>query len=121
MPPPSPTLGSVIWATDVDPTTGAPADAVSQYAPDAPRLIAALPATALPTGATVDAAWFYNDTTLDAFTTRLTLPDRATKRWVDLQLSRQGDAPWPTGTYEVVISLDGEEVQRASVIVVDDA
>lgn len=118
---PSPTLGTVIWTTDLDPSTGAPADEVSQYAPDAPRLIAALPATALPAGAMVNAAWFYNDTSLDAFNTTLTLPDRAAKRWVDFRLSREDDVPWPAGVYEVVITLDGAEVQRASVLVVDGA
>jgi hypothetical protein len=118
-PVPSPSLGQVVWATAVDPTTGAPADSVTAYAPDDPQLIAAFPATALPAGAVVDAAWFYNDTSLDAFNTTLTVPDHVVKRWVDLRLARSADAPWPAGTYEVVVSLAGDEVRRASVLVVD--
>lgn len=118
-PAPSPSLGLVVWTTAVDPTTGAPADSVTAYAPDDPQLIAAIPATALPAGTILDTAWFYNDTSLDAFNTSLIVPDRVSERWVDLRLSRSADARWPAGTYEIVLSMAGEEVQRASVLVVN--
>jgi hypothetical protein len=114
-----PRIGGIVWTTATDPTTNAPVDAVTNYRSDAPRIIAAVQAHALPAGSVVGATWEYNDTSLDAFTTRLTAPDSDAEHWMSFHIARDSDVPWPVGTYEVAISLDGARVQEANVEVVE--
>jgi hypothetical protein len=110
-----PELGEIVWAVTADAATGAPLTVAGWYPRDAPRLSAAVLATNLPAGSTIDAAWSYNDTSLDDFATRLTLDDAATQRWLSFHLARDPEALWPAGIYEVELSLNGEVVQRAAV------
>jgi hypothetical protein len=116
----SPELGAVVWTTVVDALTGEPLDEVVEYSADARQLIAAVPATALPAGATLEAAWTYNNTSLDALTTTLSTNEMASRRWIDFKLERAADSQWPAGTYEVVISLEGVQLQHASIMVTDE-
>jgi hypothetical protein len=113
-------LGSLVWTTAVDPSTSAPRDAVATYAPDAPRIIAAVPIRGLPTGATLTASWSYNNTSLDAFTTALTMTAEADQSWVSFYIERGDDARWPEGVYAIVISLDGQEIETSEVNVVEN-
>jgi hypothetical protein len=111
----APQVGGVIWATTTDPATNAPIDPVTSYRPDAARIIAVLHMNALSPGSSVEAIWEYNDTSLDAFTTRLTQDDGGDDQWVAFYIERDSEVEWPVGTYAVTISLDGAEVQQASV------
>lgn len=108
-------IGDIIWATATDPATNAPVEPVLSYRADAPRIIAAVKSQALPTGSIVEATWEYNDTSLDAFATRLTATDSGAERWLSFHITRDPNVPWPAGTYAVTISLDGIPVQQGSV------
>jgi hypothetical protein len=108
-------LGPIVWTSAVDPRTSAPTDTVTAYAPDARRIIAVAPVRGLPRGSTVAAAWFYNDTSLDSFATQLTMTGDADQTWVSFYIERREEKPWPSGTYEIAVSVDGTEIQRASV------
>jgi hypothetical protein len=111
-------LGPIVWTSAVDPRTSAPTDTVTSYPPDAQRIIAAAPVRGLPRGSTVAATWSYNDTSLDSFATQLTMTADANQTWVSFYIERSDEKAWPKGTYEIAISIDGTEVQRASVDVV---
>jgi hypothetical protein len=113
-------LGPLVWTTEVDPSTSAPRDAVTTFAPDALRIIAAVPVRGLPTGATLTASWSYNDTSLDAFATALTMTANADQSWVSFYIERSDDARWPEGVYEIVLSLDGQEIATSDVNVVEN-
>jgi hypothetical protein len=108
-------IGDIVWATSTDPASNAPIDAVSSYRPDAPRIIAAVRTRALSAGSTVEATWEYNDTSLDAFTTRLNPSGSGAEQWISFHIARDPEVPWPVGTYELAISLDGTIVQQAAV------
>jgi hypothetical protein len=108
-------IGDVVWATATDPATNVPIEPVSSYRPDAPRIIAAIPTRALAAGSTIEATWQYNDTSLDAFTTRLTPAESRVEQWISFHIARDPEVPWPVGTYEVTISLDGAIVRQAAV------
>jgi hypothetical protein len=112
-------VGDIVWTTATDPTTSAPIETVSTYRPDAPRIIAAVQSPALTAGSIVEATWEYNDTSLDTFTTRLTTPESDAERWMSFHIARDPNVPWPVGTYEVTISLDGTIVQQGSVQVTE--
>jgi len=114
-------IDDIVWTTATDPTTDAPIDPVSNYRPDAPRIIAAVQTYALSAGSIVEAAWEYNDTSLEAFTTQLTLPDSGAEHWLSFHITRDPNVPWPVGTYEVTISLDGTPVRQASVEVTEQS
>jgi hypothetical protein len=107
-------IGRIVWATETDPVTHEPIEPVSSYRPDAPRIIAAVQAQAL-SGSVVEATWKYNDTSLDAFTTRLVPTGSGAERWLSFHIARDPGVPWPVGTYEVTVSLDGTPMQQSAV------
>jgi hypothetical protein len=112
---PAPSLGEIIWSTSVDPVTNAPADAVAYYRADAPRIAAAMPTRGIPSEASIQATWEYNDTPLEAFTTELERPGQIETTWISFYLDRDPETLWPEGVYAIAISLDGTEVRRATV------
>ena len=98
-----------------------PIEPVSSYRPDAPRIIAAMQTFALSAGSTVEATWEYNDTSLDAFSTRLAPADSSAESWISFYIDRDPDVPWPVGTYEVTVSLNGTIVQQAAIEVTEQS
>jgi hypothetical protein len=116
-----PPISDVVWATATDPASDAPIEPVSSYRPDDPRIIAALRTRGLGVGSTIEATWQYNDTSLDAFTTRLSLAESGVEQWISFHIARDPEVPWPVGTYEVAVSLDGTIVRRAAVEVTEQS
>jgi hypothetical protein len=110
-----PWVGDVVWTTATDPTTNAPVEPVSSYPPNALRIVAAVHVDALSAGPSVEATWEYNDTSLDAFTTRLTPSEGGADHWINFYIERDPEVEWPVGTYEVKILLNGTTVQEAAV------
>ena len=108
-------IGPIVWATETDPVTHAPIDLVSSYRPDAPRIVAAVQTQELAAGSVVEATWEYNDTALDAFTTRLVPTESGAERWLSFHIARDPEVPWPVGTYEVTVSLGGTPMQQSAV------
>jgi len=108
-------FGPIVWASAIDPATGAPIELVLTYPADAPRIVAAMQTFALSAGSVVEATWEYNNTSLDAFSTSLVLPSSTAERWISFHIERQPDEPWPVGTYQVSVSLNGTSVQQASI------
>jgi hypothetical protein len=117
----APQVGEVVWATATDPATNAPIDPVSNYRPDALRIVAAVHLDTLSAGSTFEATWEYNDTSLDAFTTQLTLPEGGSDQWISFYIERDAEVEWPVGIYEVKISLNGTPVQQAAVEVGEES
>jgi len=116
---PTPPLGDVVWTTAVDPVTSAPTGVVAAISPDAPLIIAAVETNALAAGSRLKATWEYNDTSLDAFTTELVSSDQATQRWISFHMTREDmSVPWPEGTYEIAIAVNGTVVRTAAIDVV---
>lgn len=96
-------------------TPATPVAGVTQLTSDVPRIVAYVPAYALPAGTQVSAAWSYNDTSLDAFATTLTIDQQQPEQWLTFQLSRNAETPWPSGVYEITISQNGQVAQSASI------
>jgi hypothetical protein len=117
----APQVGGIVWATKTDPATNVPIDQVTSFHPGALRIVAAVHIDALSAGSTVAATWEYNDTSLDAFTTRLTLSDSGAGRWISFYIERDREVEWPVGTYAVSISVDGLIVQQAAVEVDEES
>lgn len=112
---PAPSLGEIVWSTSVDPVTNAPADAVASYRADAPRIVASMPTRGIPSEASIQATWEYNDTPLEAFTTELERPGQLETTWISFYLDRDPETLWPEGVYAIVLSIDGTEVRRSTV------
>ena len=112
-------FGQIVWATAIDPATSGPIEPVTSYRPDAPRIVAVLPTFALPAGSLVEATWEYNNTSLDAFSTRLVPASSTPESWISFSIERSPDVPWPAGTYEVTVSFNGTTVQQASIEVTE--
>jgi hypothetical protein len=110
-------LGEIVWSTDATSMT-TPVAGVTQLSSDVPRIVANIPGYSLPAGSQVSAAWSYNKTSLDAFATTLTIDRLQPEQWLTFQLSRNTDGPWPTGVYEITISLNGQVAESASIEVI---
>ena len=117
----APQIGDIVWATATDPATNAPIE-------PSPATVRMLPGSsprrttdALSAGSTVEATWEYNDTSLDAFTTQLTLSESGADQWMSFHIARDPEVPWPVGTYEVKISLNGTPVQQDAVEVREES
>jgi hypothetical protein len=115
--PREPEFGEVLWSSDVF-SLATPVAGATQLTSDVPRIVANVPAYALPAGSQVSAAWSYNSTSLDAFATTLTIEQSQDEQWLTFQLSRNTEEPWPVGIYEITISLNGQVAQSASVEVI---
>lgn len=107
-------LGEVRWSRDPL-TTATPAAGLTQLPSDAPYIVANVPAYVLPAGSQVSATWSYNNTSLDAFATTLTIDHLRPEQWLTFQLSRNAEEPWPTGVYEITISLNGQVAQSSTI------
>jgi hypothetical protein len=99
-------------------TSATPAAGLTQITSDVPRIVANVPAYALPAGSQVSATWSYNNTSLDAFATTLTIDQPQAEQWLTFQLSRNTETMWPTGVYEITVSLNGQVAQSASIEVI---
>ena len=117
----APQVGGIVWATKTDPATNAPIDQVTSFRPSALRIVAAAHVDALSAGSSVEATWAYNDTSLDAFTTRLTPSDSGADQWITFYIERDPGVEWPVGTYQVSISIDGVIVQQDAVEVGEES
>jgi len=97
----------VAWAAEVDPATGGPAAPVDTLPADAPRLVAAIRVREGRAPGRVTAAWVYNNTPMPAFDAALDVPAGDGLTWAAFTLAMPEGRTWPTGTYEISLSLDG--------------
>ncbi len=112
-------FGPIVWATATDSETSAPIEPVLSYPPHAPRVIAVMQTFALSAGSVVEATWEYNNSSLDAFSTRLVAASSTAESWISFHIERDPDVPWPVGTYEVSVSLNGTLAQQSSIEVTE--
>ncbi len=119
------TIGAVVWADEVDPTTQSPAGALETIPDNVAEIYAALPLTSIAAGSVVSASWSYNGVPLATLTSSVTASTATTDTWVAFRLNRVGagtpaprsDEDWPDGDYGVVITVDGQVVQESTVTV----
>ncbi len=107
-----------MWAVESDPVSNTPLEPVTSFPAGAPRITASAPVRMLSAGTTIAANWAYNDTPLEAFSREVIFSAEADQIWISFHLDRDPETLWPAGTYEISISRNGVEVQRAQVDVV---
>jgi hypothetical protein len=122
------TVGPVIWATSVDPTSQAPTEPIDVVPEDVDTIYAAVPVSGLAAGTVVAASWTFEGTPLADLATSVTASTDVAETWVAFRLDRvepatpapRGETGWPDGEYGVVVTIDGQLVQE-SVVSVGDA
>lgn len=112
-------LQPVVWATAIEPGTGAPTEPVDRFTVDAETIYAVVPVRNLPAGSVLSATWTYNGVPVEPAGSSLTTPEPMADGYVAFHLSRGPETVWPDGTYGVAISLGGQVVQSAEVAVVE--
>lgn len=110
-------LGDIHWSSEPI-TMATPTVGLTQLTSDAPLIVANVPAYVLPAGSQVSATWSYNNTSLDAFATTLTIDQPRAEQWLTFQLNRNTETAWPTGVYEITVSLNGQVAQSGSIEVI---
>jgi hypothetical protein len=108
------TIGAVIWASEIDPETGAPSEIVDAFTSGTRTIYAVVPVSNVPENTVIVADWTYNNTSLDALSTSVTILPDQTPKWLEFHLSRSEDR-WPDGTYAIAISVGDEVVQQAEI------
>ena len=112
-------VGKVVWAAAVEAGTNAPITPATAFAADAGTIYAVVPVSSLAAGARLSAAWAYNGTPIEGFAGNVVADGRAEHAWAEFHINRGSLAKWPTGTYQVTISLNDTAAQVASVEVGD--
>lgn len=112
-------LGSVTWATGVDPATGGPTGIVDRFEPDAAAIVAALPIAQAPAGTRLRADWTYNNTPLNGLSSEAAVVGDGGGRWATFTIDIPDGQRWPAGSYAVAISVDGTRALEASVALAD--
>ncbi|MGH2531307.1 MAG: hypothetical protein ACRDJW_03270 [Thermomicrobiales bacterium] len=100
-------FGEVVWTASVDPATNVPRQPVTWFSEEVDTIYAAIPALRLDPGAVVVANWTYNDTPIEGMTSRVNATASYVDAWIEFHMTRSPDMPWPTGVYQVAISVDG--------------
>ncbi len=105
-------LGSVVWTTGIDATTGEPVDRVETFPRDAVSIHAALEVGNLPAGSILTAAWEINGSPIEALESTITVDQARSLGWVEFRLDWVGEARWPVGTLTIRITANtGETVE----------
>lgn len=110
-------LGSVVWATGVDDVTRAPRDQVTSFATEASTIFATVPVEHIAAGTTIQAQWTYNRTRLESFDQAIVAERGDTGIWLEFHLALAPGETWPSGTYELSVSINGEPAVTGSVAV----
>ncbi len=111
--------GEVVWALGTDPATGAPVEPVRHFKPDDPTIVAAVPIERAPAGTRLRADWHYNDTPLAGLSSEITVDGDGAARWVAFAITLPDGEPWPTGSYDIAVTVDDRAALRSRVEVVD--
>jgi hypothetical protein len=116
-----PQIGAVVWAAAIAPETNEPIDRVERFPADAPILYAVVPVSRVAAGTVLSATWRYNGVPLEGLDQDVIFdaPPEATT-WVEFHLSLAEGETWPVGTYEIALSVDGQDVRTATVEVIED-
>jgi hypothetical protein len=112
---PQTSIGEIVWTTEVDPAINTPLDPVESFTTDAGAVYAVVRVENLRQGSVLSAAWTYNDAPLDGAGQTITPSQDYPAGFVEFHLVRSDEQLWPTGSYQLTITLDGQIVQRAVV------
>ena len=116
--PEPPFIGEIVWATSLQPETGEPVERATRIEPNASTIYAAVQVAHLPPGAELTASWTYNDEPLEAVQGERSIATpvwSSEPAWVEFHLSRDGDQPWPEGTYAITIGLNGQAIRSGTI------
>lgn len=104
---------AIVWASALDPTTGAPLERSPVFPPDAPHIYAAVPLRHVEAGTQMRIDWRYNDTPMDSLASEAVARQTADDLWIAFALSLGDGRTWPVGVYEAIVSIDGREALRS--------
>jgi hypothetical protein len=113
----APVLGTAIWSTEVQPGTNEPLAPVERFPDSATVLYAVFPVQRLPKGASIQASWTFNGTSLDGLEQELTAPRDQVTGWLEFHLERTGQERWPDGLYAISLTADNAQIATAEVAV----
>jgi hypothetical protein len=106
-------FGTPVWTTG-EITQNDTAEVVT-YSDSVSELAIKVPVENVAANNSFEAKWFFNGTSLDAFTTTVATEEDVPSGWITFKLTRTTDDPWPDGQYEVVLYRDGQEMGRSSI------
>jgi hypothetical protein len=110
-------LGSIVWATAIDPQSKAPTAIVTGFADEVRVIYATTPITHLAAGTELGASWSYNNTPLDGFVAMIIAERDQSNAWAEFHIALTGSEPWPPGTYRIEITVDGQPALASEVTV----
>lgn len=113
------TLGPVVWATEIDPTTSAPRTPVESFVTETPTLYATVAVERVHAGTEFGVEWTYNDTRLETLDDVVIAETNSENVWIEFHLTLERPGVWPSGTYEIAISVNGQPAVSGQVEVVE--
>lgn len=84
-------------------------DELSSVPNDARRVVAAVQASSLPAGVTIQAHWSIDGTVVPGLDPEpIEVEEGRTDAWLAWTLTWNAEGPWPVGTLGIVIEVDGK-------------
>lgn len=108
-------LGPIVWASEIDPETSAPADRRETFSRDEKTIYALVETGPLAEGTTLTAAWSFNEQPIEGIDVTVTADEARGAGWVAFQLEWNGDTLWPTGILAVRVTASTGESAESSV------
>lgn len=113
------TLGPVVWASEIDPETRAPRIQASSFLNSVHVIYATVAVERVHAGTEFGAEWTYNRTPLEAFDNVIVADANVETVWIEFHLALTQPGVWPSGTYEVAISVNGQPAVSGQIEVIE--
>lgn len=116
-----PILGAPVWTRSIDLQTAEPLQPVQVFADSDRVLGVSFPIVQIPAGTEIQAAWEYNDTSLDGLDVSLAVEIDRVEGWVAFRLERDDGGLWPDGRYMILLETDGVAITSGEIEVVEES
>lgn len=113
------TLGPVVWAAEIDPETRAPRALASSFFNSVQVMYATVAVEHVHTGTEFGAKWTYNRTPLQGLEEVIVADATGENIWIEFHLALTQPGVWPSGTYEVAISVNGQPAVSGQIEVIE--
>lgn len=112
-------VGPIIWTSAIEEGTGGLPEGEDWLSTTVRTIYAVLPVGNAVPGTVFSADWSYNDTSLDAMSTIVTIEsDHRSVEWIEFHLTRS-DERWPDGDYAITVRANGVTVQQGEIELAD--
>lgn len=108
-------VGQIVWAHEINASTGEPTDIVTRFTTQSPSIIAVIEVSDVPEGTAFTATWTINDQPIPGTEMEIVASEDLPHAWVSFRFTRDDDQLYPIGLLGVVITTSEGDLREGSV------